>query len=93
LNQMCSTLGDGHAVVPEIKGLWYEYENGETNEAKLVKDFDKIEMIMQALEYEEQQGKDLSEFFASVDGKLQTDTGKQWANEIVAQRSKNAQKH
>ncbi|KAI3739676.1 hypothetical protein L2E82_30087 [Cichorium intybus] len=36
----------------EIYELWMEYEENSTNEAKVVKDFDKIEMILQALEYE-----------------------------------------
>lgn len=34
-------LGDCLAA-EEIEKLWYEYEEGETNEAKLVKDFDKV---------------------------------------------------
>ena len=49
-----------------------EYEAGETNEAKLCKDFDKIEMILQAFEYESAQGKDLQEFFDSTAGKWRT---------------------
>jgi putative hydrolase of HD superfamily len=32
--------------------LWHEYETAVTAEAKIVKDFDKFEMIMQAHEYE-----------------------------------------
>ncbi|RHY81449.1 hypothetical protein DYB26_005926, partial [Aphanomyces astaci] len=32
--------------------LWHEYEDATSDEAKLVKDFDKFEMILQADEYE-----------------------------------------
>ena len=32
--------------------LWEEYEAGESAEARLVKDMDKLEMIAQAMEYE-----------------------------------------
>lgn len=36
----------------EIVELWHEYEDAETPEALFVKDLDKFEMIVQALEYE-----------------------------------------
>lgn len=39
-------------VGEELEELWLEYETASTNEAKLVKDLDKFEMIVQALEYE-----------------------------------------
>ncbi len=41
MGELKSTLGDCMAA-DEIEALWLEYENGETNEAKLVKDFDKV---------------------------------------------------
>ncbi|XP_078433705.1 uncharacterized protein LOC144704996 [Wolffia australiana] len=87
LDHMCSLLGDG-ARAKEIHELWMEYEENTSLEAKLVKDFDKIEMILQALEYETDQGKDLEEFFQSTSGKFQTDLGKSWASEIVSRRRK-----
>lgn len=37
-----------------------------TPEAKIFWQFDKLEMALQALEYEEEQGKDLQEFFSNV---------------------------
>jgi putative hydrolase of HD superfamily len=43
-----SNIGVGN----EILELWKEYEEGVTDNAKLVKDMDKLEMILQALEYE-----------------------------------------
>ncbi len=45
-NNSSTSIGD------EIYNLWMEYETGSTIEARLVKDFDKFEMIVQADEYE-----------------------------------------
>ena len=36
----------------EMQQLWYEYEEGASIEAQIVKDLDKFEMICQAFEYE-----------------------------------------
>ncbi|KAK0571790.1 hypothetical protein LWI29_021614 [Acer saccharum] len=87
LDHMCKLLG-GDARAKEIGELWMEYEENSTPEAKIVKDFDKVEMILQALEYENGQRKDLDEFFESTAGKFQTDLGKAWAAEIVSRRKK-----
>ncbi|KAI7727767.1 hypothetical protein M8C21_013157 [Ambrosia artemisiifolia] len=84
---MCKLLGGGPRA-EEIHELWMEYEENSTTEAKVVKDFDKIEMILQALEYENEQNKDLEEFFESTAGKFQTELGKSWALEIAARRKK-----
>ncbi|KAK9277481.1 hypothetical protein L1049_007025 [Liquidambar formosana] len=65
LNEMCKVLGGGMRA-EEIKELWAEYENNSSPEANLVKDFDKVEMILQALEYEMEHGKVLDEFFLST---------------------------
>ncbi|XP_074578054.1 5'-deoxynucleotidase hdd1-like isoform X2 [Curcuma longa] len=51
LNEMCKILGGG-LIADEIQELWQEYENNSSTEANIVKDFDKVEMILQALEYE-----------------------------------------
>nr|XP_023898355.1 HD domain-containing protein 2 isoform X2 [Quercus suber]POF27041.1 hd domain-containing protein 2 [Quercus suber] len=67
LNEMCKVLGGGMRA-EEIKELWQEYENNSSLEANLVKDFDKVELILQALEYETQHGKLLDEFFLSTAG-------------------------
>ncbi|KAF7036858.1 hypothetical protein CFC21_047384 [Triticum aestivum] len=86
LNEMCEVLGGG-STAEEIKGLWEEYENNSSVEANLVKDFDKVEMILQALEYEKEHGKVLDEFFLSTAGKFQTEIGKSWAAEVNSRRS------
>ncbi|KAG9148732.1 hypothetical protein Leryth_013413 [Lithospermum erythrorhizon] len=95
LDHMCKLLGGG-ASADEIRELWMEYEANASPEAKVVKDLDKVEMILQALEYEkgnplihsifQYQGKDLEEFFESTAGKFQTDLGKAWAKEIASRR-------
>ncbi|KAI9125567.1 hypothetical protein K1719_002985 [Acacia pycnantha] len=88
LDHMCKVLGGGSRAT-EIAELWMEYEANSSPEAKFVKDLDKVEMILQALEYEDEQLKDLDEFFESTAGKFQTETGKAWALEIVSRRKKN----
>ncbi|KAG2376847.1 uncharacterized protein HKW66_Vig0174200 [Vigna angularis] len=85
LNKMCELLGGGMRA-EEIKELWEEYENNSSLEANLVKDFDKVELILQALEYEVEHGKVLDEFFLSTAGKFQTEIGKSWAAEIMSRR-------
>lgn len=85
LNKMCQVLGGGMRA-DEIQELWLEYENNSSLEANVVKDFDKVEMILQALEYEMEHGKVLDEFFISTAGKFQTEIGKSWAAEIISRR-------
>jgi len=67
-----------------------QYEEGVTNEAKLVKDLDKLEMILQALEYENdgKNKKSLDGFFDSTRDKWKTPIGKAWGREIEARRLK-----
>ena len=53
----------------EMHELWREMEAGETPEAKYVKELDKIEMLIQAEEYENlQEGLNLDGFFNGFDG-------------------------
>jgi len=74
----------------EIIALWKEYEEGCTEEAKLLKDLDKIEMILQAQEYEAEGSHELSldQFFSSTEGKWRTEIGKAWAAEIISRRKR-----
>ncbi|KAK9839702.1 hypothetical protein WJX81_007090 [Elliptochloris bilobata] len=73
----------GSAAGKEIEELFHEYEAGETHEARLVKDFDKVEMVLQAAEYEAAQGLALQPFFDSTAGRFQTATGRAWAAETL----------
>ncbi|XP_050117121.1 uncharacterized protein LOC126594899 [Malus sylvestris] len=90
LDEMCLVLGGGIrflSAAGEIKEIWTVYENNSSVEANLGKDFDKVEMILQALEYEMEHGKVLDEFFISTAGKFQTKLGKSWAAVIIARRN------
>ncbi|CBI27113.3 unnamed protein product, partial [Vitis vinifera] len=51
LREMHEVFG-GQMTVEEFKELWEEYENNSSLEANLVKDFEKVEPSLQALEYE-----------------------------------------
>lgn len=86
IDHMSKLLGGGQRA-EEIGQLWMEYEENVSLEAKVVKDLDKVEMILQALEYETEQGKNLDEFFQSTAGKFQTELGKAWASEIASRRT------
>ncbi|KAK3542355.1 hypothetical protein QTP86_025934 [Hemibagrus guttatus] len=56
----------------ELYQLWEEYENQSTHEAKVVKELDQLEMILQAHEYEqlERNPGRLQEFFDSTEGRF-----------------------
>ncbi|XP_062857810.1 HD domain-containing protein 2 [Trichomycterus rosablanca] len=56
----------------ELYQLWEEYENQSSGEARLVKELDQLEMILQAHEYEELEGNPgrLQEFFTSTQGRF-----------------------
>lgn len=56
----------GSSVGHELFSLWREYEDANTDEARLVKEFDKFEMILQADEYERMHHVTLNSFFDST---------------------------
>lgn len=88
LSGLPSSGGASSLVGTEILDLWKEYEAGTTMEAKLVKDMDKLEMILQALEYETdcKNKKSLDGFFDSTRDKWRTPIGKAWGEEIESRR-------
>jgi len=55
---------------PDLLALWEELEAGQTQEAIYVKDLDRLEMLYQADHYETTQKKELSDFYASTEGKF-----------------------
>ncbi len=57
-------------IASEIHSLWKEYDTQSSEEAKIVKDFDKLELLLQADDYEKTQGKELQEFFDRAHGKV-----------------------
>ncbi|KAM4712557.1 5'-deoxynucleotidase HDDC2 [Anableps anableps] len=70
MRHLSSLLPEG--LKQEIYALWEEYESQSSPEARLVKQFDLLEMIMQAHEYEELEGTPgrLQEFFDSTTGRF-----------------------
>ncbi len=68
----------------ELLGLWREYEDRESSEAKFVKDMDLVDLCLQALKYEsedryegnpETDFEGLDEFFETSRGRFNTGKG------------------
>jgi len=79
---------DQTAVMPEnvakiFQDLVAEYEAGETLEAKIAKDADKLESLLQAVEYQAQ-GYDTTPWQDTSVTALRTDAGRQLARAIMA---------
>lgn len=69
---------------PEAILLFEEYEKKQTPEAQLAQDLDKIDMYMQALDYEKKYPEqDLREFRYSAASKIQTSLGIAVLNDIM----------
>ncbi|XP_047980408.1 5'-deoxynucleotidase HDDC2-like isoform X3 [Salvia hispanica] len=75
LDEMCKVLGGGMRA-EEIQELWQEYETNSSLEANLVKDFDKVEMILQALEYEKSMGRSWMSSFCQLPKNFKQKSGK-----------------
>jgi putative hydrolase of HD superfamily len=58
MERLCAPLPNG----AEMLGLWQEYEEGRSPEARLAKQLDVLEMALQAAEYEREHGLDLALF-------------------------------
>ncbi len=69
--------------------LWEEYEHQQTIEARILKQLDKLEMAVQALEYESGVNHNkLDEFWESARKYIQHPDIKRWFVEIEGKRSK-----
>ena len=83
-------LGQGTGAEDAGKGMleiWMEYEQGETLEAQFVHDVDKIELLLQMVEYEKRgEGKLNLEEFTRVAKKIELEEVKRWWNEIEDER-------
>jgi len=51
----------------EYIDLWQEFEEQKTLEARLLKQIDKLEMVVQAQEYEQEGNKNLEEFWQNAE--------------------------
>lgn len=69
----------------EIFRVFQEYEENATLEAKFVHDVDKMELLLQMVEYERAHGADLREF-CHVAGRIQLAEVKEWADEVMKER-------
>lgn len=79
--------GGASNVGTEIRTLWQEHEDSETLESQFVQDIDKVELLLQMVEYERRGGGkvDLSEF-TYVATKVSLPETKAWAEEILKER-------
>lgn len=79
----------GGTVGADIRAIWQEYEDSHTLESHYVHDIDKMELLLQMMEYEKR-GKgrlDLGEF-AYVKTRIVLDEVKAWAEELIQEREK-----
>ena len=70
MEMLTRDFSDGEAYL----NLWQEYEAQQTLEAQLARQIDKLEMALQAAEYQQQYpDKDLSEFLDSAEATITHD--------------------
>ena len=91
MDYICTSLlgkVDGGSAGKELRKIWQEYEDGETLESKFVHDIDKMELILQMVEYERSHdGKlDLGEF-SWVAKRIQLPEVKAWCDEVLQERA------
>lgn len=74
-------------VGSEIREIWQEYEDSKTLESIFVHDIDKMELLLQMVEYEKRGGKklDLGEF-SYVKTKIALPEVMSWAEEVIRER-------
>jgi putative hydrolase of HD superfamily len=88
---LCSSLlgnVDGGAAGEGIKAVWQEYEDSKTPESIFVHDVDKIELILQMVEYERSSaGKYNLAEFQHVARKLETPEVKAWADHVLNEQT------
>lgn len=68
--QALGGLLDGVPNAGELKQLWHEYEHAASAEGRFVKACDKLDMALQALRYQSDQGLALDEFVDSALARL-----------------------
>ncbi|CAK9819017.1 5'-deoxynucleotidase HDDC2 [Anthophora quadrimaculata] len=85
MEEISKLLGDKGLGILE---MFREYEKQESPEAKYVKDLDRLDLIMQAYEYEKRDDAfgQLEEFFVSTNGKIRHPFIKKMASEITETR-------
>ena len=84
----CKLLGgEEQKEGADIKAIFEEYEKNESLESRFVHDVDKVELLLQMVEYERQAGgtKNLGQF-AQVAEKVELEEMKGWCREILKER-------
>lgn len=78
---------DGGVQGRGMREMWQEYEDSETLEAKFVHDVDKMELLLQMVEYEKRgEGRlDLGEFL-NVAQRIELEEMKGWCREVLRER-------
>lgn len=69
----------------EILNVFQEYEENQTLEAQFVHDIDKMELLLQMVEYERAHGVDLSEF-CHVARSVKLPETQEWAATVLKER-------
>jgi putative hydrolase of HD superfamily len=79
--------GGASNVGEDIRAIWQEYEDSQTPESIFVHDIDKVELLVQMVEYEKRgQGNlDLGEF-AYVAKNIVLPETKEWAEKLLEER-------
>lgn len=90
MDYLCTSLlgkVDGGMAGKDVRAIWQEYEDGVTLEAKYVHDIDKMELVLQMVEYERLHGGelDLGEF-AWVSNRIVLPEIKTWCAEVLQER-------
>ena len=78
---------NGGLTAEGIRSIWQEYEDGKTKESIFVHDVDKLELLLQMVEYERanEHRLDLGEF-SWVASRIELDEMKIWSDEILKER-------
>lgn len=88
---MTKLLGKSSGTLDQAQGIrdiWQEYEDAKTLESQFVHDVDKVELLLQMIEYERSRdgGRlDLSEF-VGVARRIHLEEVKVWSDEILKER-------
>jgi len=95
MDYICTKLlgnvhGNETRIGEEVLNCWEEFESGTGLEARFVRDLDKIELLLQMVEYEKSmhsEGKEVDlEEFTYVVTKIEMSEMKGWAGEIIKER-------
>lgn len=86
-DHIASILASSHPeFARESRKLWDEYEADETADARLVKDIDKFELLLQLVEYEARHGKRMDDFWRNTAPKIRHEAVRGWLHALEAQR-------